>query len=124
MAFRTTSKKNQMIVVSDGNVIKNAISLEKGERKKLPLGMDKYTGQRYGNEDFIVNAVNYLCDDSGLLNVRTRDLKIRLMDRAKVKEERLMWQIINVVIPVFLILIISLIWNIIRKRKYAKTYKK
>ncbi|MCF8217649.1 MAG: gliding motility-associated ABC transporter substrate-binding protein GldG [Bacteroidales bacterium] len=123
MAFRTESEKNQMIVVADGNIIKNAISIKGGERKKLPLGVDKYTGQQYGNEDFIVNAVNYLCDDSGLLNVRTRDLKIRLMDRAKVQEERLKWQIINVVIPVLLILIMSVIWNIIRKRKYTRPGK-
>ncbi|MGM0613119.1 MAG: gliding motility-associated ABC transporter substrate-binding protein GldG [Bacteroidota bacterium] len=124
MAFRTESEETQMMVVSDGDIIKNAISMKEGERKKLPLGVDKYTGQEYGNDDFIVNAINYLCDDSGLLNVRSRDLKIRMMDRAKVEEERLMWQIINVVLPVLLILIMSFVWNITRKRKYAKPHKK
>ena len=119
MAFRTESESTKMIVVSDGDVIKNAITIEKGERKTLPLGVDKYTGQEYGNENFIVNAVNYLCDDSGLLNVRTRDLKVRMMNRAKVNNERLIWQLINVVVPVLLVLIMSLAWNFIRKRKYT-----
>jgi ABC-2 type transport system permease protein len=121
MGFRDKSDSTQMLVVSDGDIIKNAISTKRGEVKALPLGVDKYTGQRYGNEDFIVNAVNYLCDDSGLLNVRTRDLKIRLLNKPKVKKEKTQWQIINVVLPVLIILLISMTWNIIRKKKYRRT---
>lgn len=120
MAFRTMSEPTSMIVVSDGDIIRNATHSSNGEIKALPLGIDKYTGQQYGNEDFIVNAVNYLCDDSGLLNVRVRDLKIRLLDRPRVLEEKTKWQVINVVLPILIILLMSLAWNITRKRKYTK----
>jgi ABC-2 type transport system permease protein len=120
MAFRTMSEPTSMIVVSDGDIIRNATHSSNGEINALPLGIDKYTGQQYGNEDFIVNAVNYLCDDSGLLNVRVRDLKIRLLNRPQVLEEKTKWQVINVVLPILVILLMSLAWNITRKRKYTK----
>ncbi|MFO8053696.1 MAG: gliding motility-associated ABC transporter substrate-binding protein GldG [Bacteroidales bacterium] len=123
MAFRTKSHPTQMIVASDGDIIKNASSARQGNTQPLPLGVDKFTGQQYGNEDFIVNAMNYLCDETGLLNVRSRNLEIRIMDRAKIAAQKMQWQIINVVIPVALVLLLSLVWNLIRRRKYIKKNK-
>ncbi|MGM0648222.1 MAG: gliding motility-associated ABC transporter substrate-binding protein GldG [Bacteroidota bacterium] len=121
MAYKSKSDTNQMIVVADGDVIKNAVSV-RGD-KPLPLGVDRYTGRKYGNEDFILNAVNYLCGDIGLLKVRDRELKNRGMDRTKVKDETLKWQLINVILPVILILIFSIVWNIFRRNKYHKKAK-
>lgn len=120
MAFRTESDSTQMIVVADGDIIRNSTATRRGNMKTLPLGVDKYTGQRYGNEDFIVNAVNYLCDDSGLLKTRTRDLKIRMLNKQKFREEKTKWQIINVLTPILIILIMSMLWNFIREKKYNR----
>lgn len=118
LAFRTESETNQMIVVADGDVIKNDISVR--GREPLPLGVDRYSGRKYGNEDFILNAVNYLCDDSGLLNLRDRDLKNRIMDLPRIEKEKTKWQIINIALPVLLILIMSFAWNITRRKKFRR----
>jgi ABC-2 type transport system permease protein len=84
------------------------------------LGYDRYTGQQFGNKELILNAMNYLTDDSGLISIRSRDLKLRLLDRTKVESERVYWQILNTVLPVLLVIIFGVILGIIRKRKYAK----
>ncbi|MCF8330971.1 MAG: gliding motility-associated ABC transporter substrate-binding protein GldG [Bacteroidales bacterium] len=118
MAFRTESTPNQMIIVADGDVIKNDISVRGNE--PLPLGVDRWSGRKFGNEDFILNAVNYLCDDSGLLNLRDRDLKNRIMDLPRIEEEKTKWQVINIAGPVLLILIMSFAWNITRRRKFNR----
>lgn len=116
--FRSESKPTAMIVVSDGDVIKNETGY--GGRMALPLGEDKYTQQLYSNKDFILNCMNYLCGDSNLLPVRGRELQVRLLDDKKVKIQKTQWQVINLVVPVLLIIILGLILAAARKAKYTK----
>ena len=104
-----------MIFVADGDIIKNHV---RNDGRILPLGVDKYTGEQYGNRDFILNAVNYLCDDEGMMDVRSRTLKIRLLDVTKINSSRVMWQVINMVVPIVSVLILGFIIAIWRKRKY------
>ena len=118
IAYKSQGIDNKMIVISDGDIIRNEVQYSAG--KSYPLGYDIYTKQTYGNKNFILNCVNYLCDDSGLISVRSRELTLRLLDKKKVKTERLKWQLINTVLPLLALLLFGLIHNIIRKRKYAK----
>ncbi len=109
-----------MIVVSDGDIIRNDVRIESGRPEPLPLGYDRYSGQTFGNKDFVMNAVSYLLDDAGLMDLRTRELSLRLLDRPRVREEKLKWQIINVFLPVLFVLLFGLIFNISRKKRFAK----
>lgn len=117
IAFKDESKTTAMVVVSDGDITKNVVNPKTEEY--LPLGVDKYTKQEYGNADFMLNVVNYLCDDSGLMSIRNKNLKIRLLDETLIKEDRLKWELINTLIPIIFIALFGFIFFIIRKRKYT-----
>lgn len=117
IGFKPDGVESKMIVISDGDVIRNDIDYR--SQKKLPLGYDKYTNQTYGNKNFILNCVNYLCDDSGLIGVRARELTLRLLDKKKLKNDRLKWQLINSGVPLLLLVLFGIIYNIRRKRKYS-----
>lgn len=122
MHYKDESVPTAQIVVSDGNVVINEVEPDKGEA--YPLGYDKYTykvtQQIYGNKDFIVNCMNYLCGDSALLNVRTKQLKLRLLDRERAAKYKTQWQVINMVVPVGLIIVLGIIIAYFRRKKYAK----
>jgi len=122
---REFSVHNKMIVVSDGDIIKNQLRYsETGEIMPLPLGYDKWTRQTYGNKDFILNAINYLCDDSELIYARAKDFRLRLLDKTKISENKTKIQLLNFLAPIILIVLFSLILFYLRKRKYAhKEYK-
>lgn len=109
----TTAK---MIVVSDGDIIKN--QLQQG--RPLELGFDKWTGQQYGNKEFLLNAVNYLLDDDGLINIRSKEIKLAFLDQQKVSEQRVYWQILNLLAPLVLLAIFGLAFNYFRRRKYGQ----
>ena len=116
-----------MIVIADGDIIRNQLAqldYAKKNNKRvgspLPLGYDQYTNNTYGNKQFIENAMSYLLEGEGLLSVRSRELKIRLLDMNKVNSSPIKWQLINVVLPSALMILFGLTLAIIRKRKYSK----
>jgi len=109
------NKASKMIIISDGDVIKN--QLRKG--KPLPLGYDKKTGQNFGNKEFLLNAVNYLLDDTGLINVRNKEVKIPFLDVERIVEEKLKWQLINILFPLLILGVFGISFTYIRKRKYS-----
>ncbi len=106
---------NKMLVVADGDVIKN--QLRNG--RPLELGYDKWTSNYYGNKEFLINAFNYLLDDSGLINIRNKKVAIPFLDATKISEQKTKWQLINVGLPVLLTLILGWGFNYFRKRKYG-----
>ena len=112
------TKPTKMIVVGDGDIIKNQFEISQGY--PLPLGYDQYTRQTFGNKDFILNAMNYLCDDSGLISVRSRELRLRLLDTTKIESQRLFWQLLNIIFPLLLILVFSFVKLRLRSRKYSR----
>ena len=118
IGFREESKPTAMIVVSDGDIIRNQMHRQTGQ--PLELGYDQDTRQMFGNKDFILNAVSYLSDDDGLISIRSREIKIRLLDRTRIDSSVLFWQILNVVAPIVLIILFGIAWTIVRKRKYAR----
>ena len=85
----------------------------------LPMGYDQWTQETFGNRDFILNAMNYLTDESGLITVRSRELKMRLLDMKKVESEGLFWKILNLVLPVLSVIILALVMFRIRRMKFA-----
>lgn len=117
IGYTEEGKHTQQIIIADGDIIRNDIQYS--TRKPHPLGYDIYTGQVFGNKNFILNCMNYLCDDSGLISIRSREITLRLLDKKKAKAEKLKWQIINTVGPLSLIFLFGVIYFIRRKRKYA-----
>ena len=73
-----------------------------------------------GNNDFIMNAIDYLLDDYGLIEARSKNVELRLLNQAKLQSEKTKWQIINLVIPILLVLLLGIVFNYMRKRKYSK----
>lgn len=116
---RTESLPTRMIVIADGDIIRNEVRRQGQEVFPYPLGQDKYTGEMYGNRDFLVNSLNYLIDDNGITNLRSRELKLRLLDKAKIKKERIKWQVINLAGPVLVVILAGLIYAYFRRRKYT-----
>jgi ABC-2 type transport system permease protein len=119
IGFIPESRPTKMIVVADGDIIRNQVRRTGGTPEPYPLGYDRYTNQTFGNKEFILNAIHYLIDEDGLISVRSRELKLRLLDRSKIRSERLKWQIINTGSPVLIIIILGFIMFIIRKMKYS-----
>lgn len=115
------SSQTQMLVVSDGDIIRNQTNVVNREIPRgapLPLGYDQFTGMQYGNKDFLINAIDYMLDDSGLIDIRSRELKIRLLDLNRSKQERLSWQLASTLIPIALILLLAVLNYYIRRKKY------
>lgn len=113
---REVSETTGMIVISDGDVIKN--QLQQGA--PLELGFDRYTGNTYGNKEFLLNSVNYLLDDSGLIDIRSKEISIAFLDIEKASAEREKWQILNLAVPLLLLLTGAFGFNYFRKKRYIK----
>ena len=114
IAYKDTSPENKMIVISDGDVIANYVS-KKGNI--YPLGYDRFTQQTYGNKNFILNCVDYLCDNGNIVSLRAKEFRIRLLDPAKVENK--ITGLIAMLVPVILVLLYGIIHFYVRKRKYA-----
>lgn len=121
LKIKDESRKTKLIVVADADIIRNEVRRSGLEVSPLPLGQDKYTGQMYGNRDFLINCLNWLVDDRGLMELRSREVKLRILDKMKIKSERTKWQLINVLGPVLVVVLAGSIYNYSRKRKYTRT---
>ena len=119
--FKEESKPTKMIVISDGDIIRNRVRGVGNNRQIEALGYDRYSGNTYGNRSFLLNCIDYLCDDEGWMNLRSREVKLRMLDKTKIRSERLFWQSVNLLLPLFLLLVFGGIRFYIRKRKFART---
>ena len=113
--FKSKSQKTKMVIISDGNVIKNEVI----KNRPLELGFDQLTGKSFGNKEFLLNTVNYLLDDTGLINIRAKEITVAFLDADKVKDSKGTWQFINIALPLILLGLFGFIFNYLRKRKYA-----
>lgn len=116
-SYKVTGKPGKMIVISDGDIAKNQFD-SKGN--PLELGFDKWTGEMYDNRDFMMNCVNYLLDDTGLINIRSKSVSLPMLNTQKVHDEYTTAQLITVGIPLALLLVFAVLFTWLRKRKYAK----
>lgn len=108
---------NQMIVISDADLVSNVVTAKEGP---LPMGYNQFTNYQYANKDFFLNCIEYLVNPSGILDTRSKDFTLRLLDPAKVEAGRTWWQLINIAIPVALVLLFGFIYQVFRKRKYQR----
>jgi len=112
----TESKYTKMVVISDGDVFKNEVG-ENGT--PLEIDFDRYTHQTLGNKNLLLNLADYLTDDSGIIALRSKEIKLRSLDRAQIRSEKLYWQLFNNILPLALLLIFAIFQHYIRRRKYA-----
>ncbi|WP_242086441.1 gliding motility-associated ABC transporter substrate-binding protein GldG [Aestuariivivens sediminis] len=115
MGEKTQSMPTKMIVIADGDVIKNDID----RNRPLPLDFDRSSNQTIGNKEFLLNAVNYLLDDDGLINIRTREIAMAFLNPQKIAREKVKWQCINIGLPLLLLVLFGLVFHYFRKKKYA-----
>ncbi|MBS1598948.1 MAG: gliding motility-associated ABC transporter substrate-binding protein GldG [Bacteroidetes bacterium] len=106
---------NKMIVVSDGDIASNAVTRQEG---RLQMGMDPYTKYKYANADFVMNSIEYLVDNSGMLELRSKDYTLRLLDKKKLEEDKSTWQLVNIIVPILIVVVFGFIYQYVRKRKY------
>lgn len=118
--FIEQSAPTKMVVVADASIIANDVQRRPTGAYVMPLGFDRYTQQTYGNKDFVLNAIKYLADDEGLMSLRARDFKLRLLDRKRIAATRLRWQLLNMLLPPAVLLLCGGVWLWIRRRRYAR----
>lgn len=118
-SFHDRSVPTRMVVISDADIIRNEVSRRADGAYITPLGYDRYSRQTYGNKEFLVNVINYLNDDKGLMNLRTREFMLRLLDKSKILEQRVRWQVINLTIPSVVLLVFVAVWLIVRRKRYT-----
>lgn len=107
--------ESKMVVISDGEVIKNQMQ---GNRP-IELGYDKWTNNRYGNKEFLLNTVNYLLDDTGLINIRSKEISLAFLDQQKSLQERSKWQALNLLLPLGILAVFGVLFTLYRRRKYT-----
>ena len=117
------AKDAKLLVVGDGDLGKNQRNIVRSDIPRgapLPLGYDQYTGQQFGNSDFLLNAMDYLLEGSGLISVRGRDVSLRLLDRPKVDARAVFFQTLNTVAPIALVLLLHALYRRLRKRRFGR----
>ncbi len=109
-------KQNKMIIIADGDII----NYKYVNKKPLINDIDNWTKQSYGNRDFLINAMNYLLDDNGLVDIRNKNVELQLLDDKKVEEQYTKTQLLTVGAPLLLLLVFGLVYTWLRKRRYAR----
>ena len=115
-SFSPKGKNTKMIVISDGDVVRNQLDKD---YQPLELGFDKWTNKMYANKEFMMNCVNYLLDDNGLINIRNKEVDLPLLDKEKVYENYTSSQIITVGLPIVVLSLFGIVFSFLRKRKYS-----
>ena len=118
-----SNSDNKMIIIADGDMALNDFSPQ--QQQILPMGLNKYTvGTNYeyqfANRDLILNCLEYMVNDVGLMETRNKDFVLRVLDTKKVSEQKLTWQIINIVVPLLLVILLGVIYQMVRKMKYSR----
>lgn len=120
--FKASSENGKIIVISDGDMIRNELDLRTGAPMELGFNPYRDEGQkvRYANKDFLFNALTYLTDENGLITARAKEVQIRPLNKVKVNAERAYWQVLNLVGPIVVIVLFGLVRGVLRKRKYSR----
>ncbi len=116
-----TSSFTKMIVLADGGMIENAVDYASTPPGIQELGYDRVSGQLFGNKEFLLNAVHHLNDDYGIMYLRARTQQLRLLDKVRLREEKAVWQWVNVVAPLIITALWGMIYNLIRRRRFNRS---
>ncbi|MCU0471034.1 MAG: gliding motility-associated ABC transporter substrate-binding protein GldG [Arcicella sp.] len=115
--FKADSKGSKIIVCSDGDIPVN--DFDRKQNTPLPLGFDKYSGNTFANKDFVLNAIDYLLDDNGVISARNKEITLRPLDKVALQDDREYWQSINLILPIVVLYLVGLLKNFLRKKQYA-----
>lgn len=122
LPFSESIAQNSMIVIGDGDLIRNQVS---SDGKVYPLGYDKFASKQFSapvefaNKKFFLNCVDYLYDDNNLIEVRSKEVILRLLDKGKIKKDKLFWQSLNMILPIFMIMIFGFLNAFYRRKRWA-----
>ncbi len=114
------SPPTKMVVIADGGMILNQVDYSTNPPRIQELGLDRASGQVFGNREFIINAVLYLNDDRGIMQLRTRTQQLRLLDKVRLREEKPFWQWLNVLVPLVLVAFWGILYNLSRRHRFAR----
>lgn len=117
--FKEKSTSNRMIVISDGDIIKNEVRIRNNQPAPMPLGLNEFARYTFANKDFMLNCIEYMLGDEGLIEARSKEIKLRMLNEGKIEEERTFWQFINIGLPLLVLALFGLVYNFIRRRRFA-----
>ncbi len=115
------SSPTKMVVIADGGMITNKVDYSSNPPRMQELGFDRVSGQTFGNKEFLLNTVYYLNDDQGIMQLRNRTQKLRLLDKVRLREEKAYWQWLNVLLPLVLVSLWGIFYNLMRRRRFARS---
>jgi ABC-2 type transport system permease protein len=116
LKFLEHSKPSRMIVIGDGDIMRSEI---RSDSTAYPLGYYVYGQRQFANKDFLLNCIEYLIDDNGILETRNKEVKLRMLNTVKVEDEKLQWQLLNIALPIGLVVLFGLGFGFYRRKKYA-----
>lgn len=116
--FKNESVETKMLVIADGDIIKNGINYQ--NRSFMPLGLNEFANYTFANKDFMLNCIEYMLGDEGLIEARSKELKLRMLNKSKAEKERSKWQFINIGVPLVFLVAFGFVFNWIRRRRFAR----
>jgi ABC-2 type transport system permease protein len=116
--FISDGKNTKMLVVADGDIARNDVNIRTGQPQ--PLGFDSFNNYTFANRDFLLNSLAYLTEENGLIQARSKQVQIRPLDKEKIKSEKSMWQFVNLIVPLLVLISYGMVRAFVRKRKYAR----
>lgn len=117
VGFVAKSVDSKLIVVADGDLARNDVNPRQSEPQTL--GYDPFTRYTFSNQDLLLNMVAYLTNENGLIAARNKEVKIRPLDKQKIKEDRTYWQVVNILLPLIALAVFGVVWMYSRKKKYS-----
>jgi ABC-2 type transport system permease protein len=106
------------LVVADGDIAKNIVDYRNNTYQ--PLGYNPFVRYQFANKNFLLNTIDYMLDEEGITAARMKEVKLRLLDKTKIQEEKTKWQVINILIPLVFLVVFGLLFNYLRQRKFAR----
>jgi ABC-2 type transport system permease protein len=119
--FQTKSKPTKMVVIGDAGLIANKVNYSKQPPQIQELGYDRVSKQTFGNKEFLLNTIYYLNDETGIMQLRSRTVQLRLLNKVKLREEKVFWQWLNLVVPLVLVLLFGVVYNVVRRYRYSRS---
>jgi ABC-2 type transport system permease protein len=118
--FINKSKPTKMVVIGDAGLIANKVNYAQQPPKIQELGYDRVSKQTFGNKEFLLNTIYYLNDETGIMQLRSRTVHLRLLDKVKLREEKSYWQWLNLIVPLVVVFLFGAVYNIVRRFRYSR----
>jgi ABC-2 type transport system permease protein len=118
LEYKSAGVPTRMMVISDGDVAANFVR-DAEKKQTLPLGFNRFENNTYANKDFLINAVEYLIEPNGVIEARAKEVKLRLLDTVRAREEQGFWRSLNLAAPLVFLIGFGWLFNWLRRRRYA-----